>query len=297
LMQSLVFLPLRSSNRIIGALTLASVQSGRYAEDDLPLLGELAHHAAVALSNAKLHGDLQEAARNLTRANQAKDEFLGLVSHELRTPITVVLGNSHHLLRRELALDGEERCALEDIYIEAERLSRIIENLLVLARLDQGQEIEKGPVHLERVVELVCKAFKQSNPEREIVVETGEGLPYALGFQMYVEQILRNLLSNAIKYSPTYEPIELRITADDSSVEVEVRDHGRTIAVEERENIFQAFYRTDDEEHAHKQGVGIGLSVCQRLVDVMGGTIWVEPGAGGGNVFAFKLPVDYESSC
>lgn len=290
-MRSLVFLPLRSSNQIIGALALASGQPGRYTEADLPLLEELAHHAAVALSNAKLHSDLQEGARSLAQANQAKDEFLGLVSHELRTPITVVLGNSHHLLRKGLDLREPERSALEDIYVEAERLSRIIENLLVLARLDQGQEIEKGPVHIERVVELVCKAFKQSNPEREIVVTCCENIPYALGFQLYVEQILRNLLSNAIKYSPAHEPIDLNISRDDSTVEVLVRDRGRPISLEERESIFQPFYRTADQEHAHKQGVGIGLSVCQRLVDAMGGVIWVEAAESGGNVFAFKLPV------
>jgi K+-sensing histidine kinase KdpD len=114
--------------------------------------GEAASRLSIALENRQLYQDLRQTADELALANETKDEFLGLISHELKTPITTILGNAEVLERRADALDASSRAgALADIRNEAERLHRIIDNLLVLARLKQGQSLEREPVLIERV--------------------------------------------------------------------------------------------------------------------------------------------------
>jgi two-component system sensor histidine kinase KdpD len=272
---------------------------------------DLADRAALAIQNARLYGDLQTrieevqralelqrvSEQELRRANAAKDEFLSMVSHELKTPITTVMGNAEVLQRRAAMLDEESRVqALSDIHRESERLHQIIENLLILARLEQGQMLDTEPILLIRVAEAVADEHRARHPYRRLDVhnEQGELMPVNAS-RVHVEQVLRNLLSNAEKYSPPDTPIEIVTERGADGVVVSVLDRGRGIPEEEREEIFTAFYRASGVAPG-APGIGVGLTVCKRLVEAHGGEIGIAAREGGGTIFSFRLPAMRDDS-
>ena len=225
----------------------------------------------------------------LRAANAAKDEFLGLVSHELKTPITTIMGNAEVLQRRGYVLDEDARAeALRDIQNESQRLHQIIENLLILARLEQGREIDMEPLLVARLVEKLIAEHRERHPHRDVRLKSMGPPRPVIAAQFYLEQVLRNLLSNAEKYSPTDEPIDVFIERDESSVRVEVCDRGLGIPPEDRDQIFDPFFRARSTTHV--AGVGIGLAVCKRLIEVQGGTIGYTPRPEGGSCFTITLP-------
>ena len=155
---------------------------------------------------------LLETADDLRHANAAKDEFLGLVSHELKTPLTTIRGNAEVLRRVNDRLDAEtRRQALDDIYGEAIRLQRIIENMLVLARLERGQQSETEPLLLRHIVERVVEAHRERAPRRRFEEHADDAMTMVLASPDYIEQVVDNLLSNAEKYSPEDAPIEVAV--------------------------------------------------------------------------------------
>jgi PAS domain S-box-containing protein len=228
---------------------------------------------------------------DLAAANAAKDEFLGLVSHELKTPITTILGNAYVLEKRGELVDEASRLqALRDIHHDADRLHRIIDNLLVLARVEQGQQIETEPMIVGRLIERLVAEHRRQHPEREInVINEGDRRPVTAS-PFHVEHVFRNLLSNAEKYSPDRAPIEIRIVRTDHEVSVSVLDRGGGIHEHERDAVFTAFYRSPRTAD-RAAGIGIGLAVCKRLIEAEGGRIWTAAREGGGSEFGFAFPV------
>jgi K+-sensing histidine kinase KdpD len=289
-MRSYVIVPVHFTDGTDAALSLVSATPGRYREEDLELLQDFAHRAAIALDNARLFSELRDAAEELRRANAAKDEFLGLVSHELKTPITTIMGNAEVLYRRSDALDAESRAgALADIRNDAERLHRIIENLLVLARLERGQQFEREPLLVHRLAERLANEHRRRFPRRIVHITAGADTGPALAESGYAELVLRNLMSNAEKYSPPHEPIEVSIEHSDGEIIVRVLDRGVGFAPEEADELFTPFYRSTSVP-ANVQGIGIGLAVCKRLMEVQDGRVWARPREGGGSEVGFALP-------
>jgi PAS domain S-box-containing protein len=237
--------------------------------------------------------DMRRIQDELRKANAVKDEFLGLVSHELKTPITTILGNAEVLMRRSSMLDEAERAgAISDIHDEASRLHAIIDNLLVLARLESGKTIEREPVLLQRLAARTAHWHVHRNPHRSVNVRYEGSLPPAYASVTYVEQVLANLLSNAEKYSPPDAPIGIEISVDEPSsrVLVSVCDQGVGIPAEEVDRVFTAFYRSP-RTSGSAQGFGIGLAVCRRLIEAQDGRMWAEPRDEGGTRFTFALPI------
>ncbi len=245
----------------------------------------------TARKNAEI--ELQNLVRELEVANNAKDEFLSMVSHELRTPLTVIMGYANYLSRRGETMSASERQdAHLEVRRESERLSRIVENLLVLARLDRGQAVDIDLLMLPRLLRAQADEFDRWHPDRKVSLAEVEELPLVEGCQVYVEQVVKNLMANADKYSPPEELIELEACSTGREVIISVLDRGPGIAPEDREKIFEPFYRAETSETKLVQGFGIGLSACRRLVASMGGRIWMEPRDGGGSAFRFSLPAD-----
>ncbi len=235
--------------------------------------------------------DMRRIEDELRQANAVKDEFLGLVSHELKTPITTILGNAEVLQKRGDLLSEQDRAAaLADIHDEASRLQGIIDNLLVLARLERSEQIEREPVLLQRIIEHVGGWHMRRNPHRTVQIRYEKGLPPVLAASMYVEQVVANLLSNAEKYSPAQMPIDIEIARDGARLRVSVSDRGVGIPADEIDRVFTAFYRSP-RTAGHAQGFGIGLAVCKRLIEAQDGRVWVEPRGDGGTRFAFDLAV------
>jgi signal transduction histidine kinase len=231
--------------------------------------------------------------RDITAARQLRaqrEAFLGILSHELRTPITTIYAGTK-ILAREPGLPVRSRDLATDVSSEAERLFRLVEDLLVMTRSERGVlHLASEPVLLQRVVQAAIRLERGHWPAADIRI-AGEvaDLPAVAGDATYVEQVVRNLLSNAAKYSPPDGTIEVALADTDAGVECRVLDRGRGFASHQAEDLFELFYRAPATA-AQAAGAGIGLFVCRRLVLAMGGRIWGRPRKAGGAEFGFVLP-------
>lgn len=236
--------------------------------------------------------DISERKRSeaaLADALAAKDEFLSLVSHELRTPMTTIAGNAQVLQKNLAILDAETIVgALGDVVASSDRLNRIIDDLLVLARGDQGLELEVGPSRPERAVQLVADARELASG-RKVAVTITPYDGYALADDSCLRQVIENLVSNADKYSPADAPVEVHISERDDQLFISVLDRGIGISDEDAKAVFDPFFRTEAAV-SRAAGFGIGLAVCKRLADAMNGRIWAERRDGGGSAFTLALP-------
>lgn len=285
--RSLVVAPMVARGQVLGVMSFLRVgDSPPFDDDDAELAQQLARRTAISADNARLYAEAR-------RANDAKDEFLGLMSHELRTPITVIHGGARVLRSRGQAVDRETADGiLRDVERESERLSRMLENLLALSRAELDQEVVVEPVLLQRMVPALLPGLLPGQG-RDVTV-TVEGEPEAVaGEPGYIEHILRNLVGNAAKYSPPGSPIEIVIRACPGGAEVAVLDRGFGVAPGEAERIFERFYRSDRTARL-ATGAGLGLAVCKRLVEAMSGHVWARPRDGGGLEVAFTLPTYHE---
>lgn len=223
-------------------------------------------------------------------SSQIREAFIGVLSHELRTPITTIYGGVKVLRRRGESLDPESRAAvLDDIDSEADRLFRLVEDLLVLTRAERGNlEVGDEPVHLPPIVDRVLAAARVNWPGTGFKVEWPGRLPVVRGDDTYVEQVLRNLVGNAGKYSATGTTVEVETKVVDHAVEVRILDRGPGIDEANAERLFDLFYRASATAHA-ASGAGIGLFVARRLIEAMNGGVWARPRPGGGSEFGFSL--------
>lgn len=238
--------------------------------------------------------------RDVTAARRRellREAFLGLLSHEIRTPITAIYGGATMLGRSDANLDPSTRSEiLRDVVEEATRLERLVEDLLVLARLDEGVEVGEEPALLQHLVPAVIDRDWANGSGPPVRVEADAGLPPVSGDETSIHQVVHNLVSNAAKYSPPGSVVEVRVEGGDGEVLVRVLDRGRGLSAIEASHVFEPFYRSEAAKRM-AAGAGIGLFVCRRLVEAMGGRIWAEPREGGGSVFAFALstwPIDPE---
>ncbi len=285
--RSLVVAPMVARDQVLGVMSFLRVgDSPPFDDDDDELAQQLARRTAISADNARLYAEAR-------KANDAKDEFLGLMSHELRTPITVIHGGARVLRSRGQAIDRETaEGILRDVERESERLSRMLENLLALSRAELDQEVVIEPVLLQRLVPALLPGLLPGQG-RDVTV-TVKGEPEAVaGEPGYIEHILRNLVGNAAKYSPPGSPIEIVIRACPGGAEVAVLDRGFGVAPGEAERIFERFYRSDRTARL-ATGAGLGLAVCKRLVEAMSGQVWARPRDGGGLEVGFTLPTCHE---
>jgi signal transduction histidine kinase len=224
------------------------------------------------------------------RRELLRDAFLSLLSHELRTPMTAVYGGVTLLQRVGDKLDAATRNELRaDIVFEADRLARLIEDLLVLARIDAGVELGQEPALLQHIVLQVINRDHPGELGKTIRVAADPGLPPVRGDETSIQQVVHNLISNAIKYSPDGSGVDVQVAAGDDEVLVRVLDRGRGLPADDAAHVFEPFYRGSATERM-VGGIGIGLFVCQRLVEAMGGRLWTTPREGGGSEFGFALP-------
>jgi len=252
--------------------------------------------AEVALSHLELDGEPAQLAviADVTwrqDADEIRDRFIGVLSHELRTPITSIFGGTQVLLHRGAQLDpGTRDALLEDVAAESERLQRMIENLLILARVERGAEVvDVVPVLMHRILPDVVAREQANWPAMTITSEVEPGLPLVAGDDASVALVLRNLISNAGKYAGGAAQVQVTATRDGSGgVAVRVEDDGPGIDPAEAEALFGLYFRS--RISATAQGSGIGLFVCRRLIEAMGGQTWARARPEGGAEFGFTLP-------
>jgi K+-sensing histidine kinase KdpD len=224
------------------------------------------------------------------RANEMRDAFNSIISHELRTPITAIYGGAKLLAKRERSLDAETRHELiADVEAEADRLYRLVEDLLVLARTERGViESPDAPLILQHVLERSVASEQSRWPTHAFSLDISGDVPTARGDDTYVEQVMRNLLSNAAKYSPADSHVQVTVDTTSDAVRVRVLDEGAGITRDEARQLFELYYRSPAAQRM-AGGAGIGLFVCRALVEAMGGRMWAAPRPAGGSEFGFLL--------
>ena len=233
--------------------------------------------------------------RDVTAARHSqavRDTFIGVLSHELRTPVTTIFAGSKVLARDGENLTAETRREIfSDIVVEAERLHRLVEDVIAMTRFSEGEgDVGTEPVLIQRVLPAVVRSEERRWPGVTFDIDLPSGLPTAVADPTYVEQVIRNLLSNAAKYggAGTVVRVEVRTRADE--IEVSITDDGPGFPPEEADRIFELFFRSARTSGA-AAGAGIGLFVCARLIRAMGGRIWAAPRPAGGAEFTFTLRV------
>jgi len=223
-------------------------------------------------------------------ARAVRDAFIGILSHELRTPVTTIYGGSEVLARSGNTLaESVRREVYDDIRAESDRLYRLVENLLVLSRVErEGLAIEREPILLQRLLPRVVSAEAMRWPAAKFELDIKPGLPPVAAEETYVEQVVRNLLTNAAKYGGGTIFVRAEL-ASEGRVRVSVCDDGPGFSPGEELRLFEIFYRSPAATR-RASGAGIGLFVTQQLVRAMGGQIWAANRAEGGAEFIFELP-------
>ena len=223
------------------------------------------------------------------KAEQLKDEFIGLVSHELRTPMTVITGSLRTAMSEGISLEDKE-ILLQNAIEGAGSLSAILENLLELSRYQADRlQIHTGTVNIPDIANSVIEKLKERSEDRTFLSDFPDSLPPVQADPVRVERILYNLMENAVKYSPEKSTIKVFARKDKQMVVVGVADKGIGISPEDQGRIFELFERLGK---SRSQGLGLGLVVCKRLVEAQGGQIWVESEPGKGSTFYFTLPMN-----
>jgi len=234
--------------------------------------------------------------RDVTRARQMqglREAFLSMLSHELRTPVTSIYAASGLLATQDSFSTADRDELVRDISEESEHLLRLVDDLLVLAHFDEGIDLIQEPSLLQRVIPIVVERERRRSPGAEIELRAASGLPVVTGDETSVQQVARNLISNATKYG-LGQPVLVEIgpSEDEPGAVVRVLDRGPGVTPAEGEALFRPFYRSSRTARA-TGGAGIGLYVCRRLVEAMGGRMWARQRPGGGSEFGFWLP-EYE---
>jgi K+-sensing histidine kinase KdpD len=286
------YLPLIVSGETVGILAVEPWESGRsLATEQRHLLQAIANQIGAAIENARLSVESQRVLLQ-AETEQMRNALLSSVSHDLRTPLAVITGSASSLLDPENHLGEDARQELiQGIYSEAERLNRLLSNLLEMTKLSAGKVLLKKEVQpLEEVVEVALSRLEKKLEGRRVHVDIPENLPMLPLDSLLMEQVFINLLENSVKYTPAGSPIAISARVEGSLLRAEIADRGPGLAPGVEEKVFEKFYQVS--QTGPKGGVGLGLAICRGVVEAHGGKIWAENRPGGGAVFCFTLPLE-----
>ncbi len=256
--------------------------------------GQLEYYLAMFEDITSKHEAEEAASANLAgleRLNQLKSEFVSMVSHEFRTALVGIQGFSE-LLMDETTGKDEVKTLATDINSDALRLNRMISEMLDLDRMEAGKvRLSPKPVDLNILVrDAVGRARASSDGHHSITTELDEALPIISADPDRLIQVISNLVSNAVKYSPDGGDIHISTAVQDGSVRVAVADHGLGIAPENIGRVFGRYERFESNKTSKVVGTGLGLAISRQIIELHGGTIWVESKVGMGSTFRFTLP-------
>lgn len=231
---------------------------------------------------------LESAYARQLRALEAQRRFVADASHELRTPLTTIRGNVELLRLDANALQPDQREALEDVVSETERMSRLVNNLLELARADAGFKIRRDPVPIQPVIdEVLARAARRASG---VALESRGAVDATVaGDRDYLVQLLTILVDNALKYTPPGGHVEVAPAVTKETLRIAVRDTGPGIPPEHQAHVFDRFYRADPSRHG--EGTGLGLAIARWIARELGGDIVLESVVGQGSTFTIILPV------
>jgi two-component system OmpR family sensor kinase len=257
-------------------------------------VGSLSHSFNAMLAQIETAFALREASEAEARASEDRmRRFVGDASHELRTPLTSIRGFAELYRSGALPAQADVDRAMLRVESEASRMGLLVEDLLLLARLDQQRPLERARVDLLELAGDAVQDARAVDPARTVQLEAVASgpAPVVLGDARRLRQVFGNLVANALTHTPSGTPVEVRVSSTGTDAVLEVRDHGPGIAVDDRPRVFERFFRTDASRTRASGGSGLGLSIVAALVEAHGGTVTVTDTDGGGATFEVRLPL------
>ncbi len=286
-----LYLPLLASGEPVGSLGVKPTHSEKLLiPEQLHLLEAFAHQTALAVAADKLLQKQQQTQMQV-EAEKLRSSLLSSVSHDLRTPLAAITGSSSSLLQNGESLPPSTRKdLLENIHDEAERLERLVNNLLEMTKLESGSiKPNKELNHPGEVIGSAIARLDKKSQSRPLHTQIPHDLPLVPMDSLLIEQVVVNLLDNAFKYTPLGQPIDVSVRQEKGHLVVEVTDQGPGLPEEDLGRLFEKFYRGP--QNGRTTGAGLGLSICKGFVEIHGGTITAENRPGGGALFRFTIPL------
>ncbi|HEX8255868.1 MAG TPA: ATP-binding protein [Thermoanaerobaculia bacterium] len=283
---ALLAVPLRSGDETVGAILVARTTGGPFSPADVATVQELARQASAALHHIWSY-------RAASEANRLKDEFLATLSHELRTPMTSILGWAQ-ILRLDDTPQDMVRDGLESIERSARAQAQLIDDLLDLSRMQMGKvQFQSRPFSLSAVVRSAVETVRPAAHARDIELNVDAADDIVInGDPDRMQQVIWNLLSNAVKFSEQKSEVLVSLSANETSAQIAVTDHGRGISADFLPHVFDRFRQADSATTRRYGGLGLGLAIVKQLVEMHGGTVRVSsPGIGRGATFTVTVPV------
>src|SRR2546428_4293389 len=286
-----LYLPLVAARGTVGVLGVLPAQPrGVLPPEQDALLETFASQTALALERALLAEEAQQAQLQV-ETERLRNALLSSVSHDLRTPLTAITGATSTLLEEERRLDAPTRHELlQTAHAEADRLNRLVSNLLAMTRLESGAiQVHKEWQPLEEVGGAALTRLDASLRNRPLTTHLPADLPLVPLDSVLIEQVLINVLDNALKYTPPGSPLALSAWTTDGAVTVEVADQGPGLPPGEEQRVFEKFYRA--QRPGESSGAGLGLTICPGIIEAHGGHMWAENRPGGGAGVRLTLPL------
>ncbi len=306
--------PIPSGGQVIGVISVQSTdQEGRFTEADQRLLSTIASAVGVAFHNARLFEEASQARAAAEEADAAKSSFLSTVSHELRTPLTSVLGFAKIIRRRleerlfplipedDRKIASAKQQVIENLGVvvsEGERLTKLIDDVLDLAKIEAGKFTwNMASVSISEVIDRAISATSSLFEAKKLTLvrDVEPNLPEINGDHDRLIQVVINLISNSIKFTDTGS-ITCSAHRNGSEIVVSVADSGIGIALSDQPKVFEKFKQVGDTLTDKPKGTGLGLPICREIVEFHGGRIWVESVPGSGSTFSFTLPLTGKSA-
>ena len=285
-------LPLRSGNETVGVLAVQPNEGHSYSPDQEHFLASMASQSAIAIERAQLITDITQA-RLQTETERLRSSLLSSISHDLRTPLVAILGATTSLRDYWDKFDDKSRrdlfATIED---ESDRLNRFVQNLLDMTQLvSGGLKVKRQPTDIQDLIGSALTKLRKQIGDRPLRLDIPDDLPFVDGDLAILERVLVNIIDNASKYAPKDQPLAITARREAHYIRLTITDRGPGIPEEERERVFDMFYRVKIGS-TPSSGAGLGLAISRGFIEAHGGRIMAQPGIDGiGTQIVIRLPV------
>ena len=293
--RSVLAVPVLRGGQIIGAMVVRRKTPGEFTDEVKEFMETFASQSALAVFNARVFRELERKTAELQVASQHKSDFLASMSHELRTPLNAIIGFSEVLLERMFGeLNERQDEYLHDILNSGKHLLELLNEILDLSKVEAGRmELEVSVFPLRGAIEHAIALVRERAALHSIAVtlEMDPSLDLIETDELRFKQVMLNLLSNAVKFTPNGGRVSVRAVRTGQRLAVTVTDSGIGIRHEDRERIFESFQQ-GQRGPSREEGTGLGLTLCRRIVTLMGGTMSLQTEVGVGSTFGFTVPLE-----
>jgi signal transduction histidine kinase/CheY-like chemotaxis protein len=290
--RSLVAVPLLREGQIVGSLVVRRKRPGEFSAETLALLEMFADQSTLALLNAQLYRELKQRSAELEVVSRHKSEFLASMSHELRTPLNAVLGFSEVLLEQMFGeVNERQQEYLRDIHGSGRHLLELLNEILDLSKVEAGRmELAYSTFPLSELLDNTAAMLRERAALHgiELHVRVDPGIDEVYSDELRLKQVILNLMTNAVKFTDDGGSITVRATRAGAEIHITVTDTGHGIPMADRERIFESFQQ-GGRGASREEGTGLGLTLSRKIVELLGGRMWLDSEVGVGSTFGFSL--------